>query len=196
MTLQVTPAPQTGHRDIDGQVRTLFAIANEVLFSKGLAESPDQFRHALGFFVAYLSYHFASEEVAMAESSYPAGLVHADFHEYVLHEATAIEARGMREGSSVEARHRLLCMVEDWLHYHVKEDDWQFAEFLSETPAKRETARLPGIGDLRASGLLPRDFDDQMLKRLAELGHPERRPWISLRNESSPHAEHEDATRA
>jgi hemerythrin-like metal-binding protein len=195
-SLQVTPASQTGHRDIDGQVRTLFAIANEVLFSKELEESPDRFRHALRLFVTYLDYHFASEQVAMAESQYPDRHIHADFHAFLLQEATAIEERVGREGSSVETRHALLHLVEDWLYYHVQEADGRFADFLRETSAKQETARLPGIYDLGASSSLARDFDEQMLKWLVELGHPERLPRISQTNESSPRAEREGATRA
>ena len=171
--LQVTPPSQTGHMDIDKQVRTLFAIANQILFSKQLEESPNQFRSALSFFVAYLDYHFASQEVAMAGSRYPAGRIHSDFHAYVLHEASAIRERARREGISVEARHTLLYMVEDWLYYHVKESDREFAEFLSETSAKQDVPRLPGISDLRAAGWLPRDVDDQVLKQLAEMGHAE-----------------------
>ena len=78
--LQVTPAAQTGHRDIDGQVRTLFSLANEVLFAKELEESPDRFQRGLRLFVAYLYYHFASEELVMAECHFPARLVHSDVH--------------------------------------------------------------------------------------------------------------------
>jgi hemerythrin len=192
-SLHVTPASQTGHRDIDGQVRTLFSIANEVLFSKELEESPELFQCTLRLFVAYLDYHFASEEAVMAESHYPAGCIHSDFHAYVLHEAIAIEERGSRGGSLVETRHAIFYMVEDWLYHHVNEADQQFADFLREARAKQETARLPGICDLRASGLLPRDFDDLMLKQLVRLGHPERLPWTSEMKETTSPAEHEGA---
>ena len=109
--LQVTPAAQTGHRDIDGQVRTLFSLANEVLFAKELEESPDRFQRGLRLFVAYLYYHFASEELVMAECHYPARLVHSDVHARILNEATTIEDRTSRGGSLVEARHALLFTV-------------------------------------------------------------------------------------
>jgi hemerythrin-like metal-binding protein len=194
--LQVTPPSQTGHMDIDKQVRTLFAIANQILFSKQLEESPNQFRSALRFFVAYLDYHFASQEVAMAKSRYPAGRIHSDFHAYVLHEASAIRERARTEGIPVETRHTLLYLVEDWLYYHVKESDREFAEFLRETPAKQDVPRLPEISDLRASGWLPRDSDEQVLKQLTNLGHAGGSPWIFEPNEASSRPEHEDATGA
>jgi hemerythrin len=193
-SLQVTPPSQTGHGDIDKQVRTLFSLANEILFSKKLEESPNQFRSALRFFVAYLDYHFASQEVAMAESRYPAGRIHSDFHAYVLHEASAIHEQARREGISVEIRHTLLYMVEDWLYYHVKESDREFAEFLRDTSPKQDVARLPEICDLRMAGWLPRDSDEQVLKQLTELGHTESSPRISQMNEPSSRSAHEGAT--
>ena len=184
-SLQVTLPSQTGHRDIDGQVRTLFAIANEVLFSQKLADSPDLFRRAVELFVAYLDYHFVSEEVAMAETHYLARDVHSDFHDHLLHEATTIMGWGSTNGLSLEIRHALLYLVEDWLYYHVNEADRELAEFLCERSAKREIARLPGIDDLGASGLLRREVDDQMLKHLVELGRPERAPYEPDRPQAS-----------
>jgi hemerythrin-like metal-binding protein len=183
-SFQVSPALQTGHRDIDGQVNTLFAVANEVLFSKELEESQELFQRAIRLFVAYLDYHFASEEIAMARSHYLARGIHSDFHNRVLHEATAIEERGRRGGSSLETRHALLYVVEDGLYYHVKEADREFAEFLCETSARKEIARFPGISDLGASGLLRRDLDGPMVKQLVELGHPEISSWTSCKRSS------------
>lgn len=165
--LSVTPAAQTGNRDIDAQVHTLLSIANDVLFSKKFEESAPLFQRALGFFVAYLDYHFASEQVAMEKCHYPGRHLHADFHSHILQEAVALENQG-RAGSLSEARRALLYMVEDRLYYHVQDDDRQFADFLSKAPVRQEIARLPGIYDLRARGSLARELDEGMLQELVK----------------------------
>jgi hemerythrin-like metal-binding protein len=173
-SLHLTPVAQTGHQDIDAQVQTLLSIASDVLFSKGRIErSPVLFRNSLGFFVTYLAYHFASEEVAMARTRYPGRNLHADFHAQVVREAAALESLA-RCGSLWEARHALLYLVEDRLFYHIQSDDQQLADFLSEAQVRQEAAKLPGIRELRTCGSLERDFDERMLQELAKLGHPER----------------------
>jgi hemerythrin-like metal-binding protein len=189
---EFTPALETGNRDIDAHVRTLLASANEILFSKALDESPQQFQRALRFFVAYLDYHLASEETVMAETHYPSRNVHSAFHTHVRHEVTAVERRAYREGSSEETRHAIYFMVEDWLIYHVRGADRQFANFLRQAPPTQATARLPGIRELKASGSYALAFDEQMMERMAELGHLERLPWFSPANETTPSAAPED----
>jgi len=94
---EFTPALETGNRDIDAHVRTLLASANEILFSKALDESPQRFQRAMRSFVAYLDYHFASEDSVMADKQYPHRNLHSAFHAHVLHEATAIEKRAHEE---------------------------------------------------------------------------------------------------
>ena len=180
---EFTPALETGNRDIDAHVRTLFAIANEILYSKALEESPHEFRRALKFFVAYLDYHFASEEVVMAKRHYPSRHLHAAFHAQVIHEADDIAIRVNSGGASEESRDALYFMVEDWLTYHVQDADRQFADFLRETPAAEATERLPSIRDLKASGSLSPDFDEQMLERVDALGQLDHLPWISPSSE-------------
>jgi hemerythrin-like metal-binding protein len=182
---EFTPALETGNRDIDAHVRTLFAIANEILYSKALEESPREFRRALKFFIVYLDYHFASEEIVMAQRHYPSRHLHSDFHSQVLREAAAIERRVNAKGASEESRDALYFMVEDWLVYHVVEADRQFATFLREAPAAETIARLPGIRDLKASGALSPEFDEQMMERVAALGYLECLPRIAPANEAT-----------
>ena len=190
--LEFEPTFETGHFDIDRHTRTLLAIANEVLFASALEESPRQFQSAVAFLVAYLDYHFASEEVAMAKEHYPSRHLHSAFHAHVLHEAAATKKRALAEGASEEARHTIYFMLEDWLIYHVQEDDRQFAAFLRQAPGAKAIGRLPGVRDLKASGSLSPDFDEQMLERAAALGHLERLPWLLPANETTRSAAHEE----
>jgi hemerythrin-like metal-binding protein len=186
---EFTPDLETGNRDIDAHIRTLLASANEILFSKTLDESPQRFQRAIRFFVAYLDYHFASEESVMADKHYPHRNRHSAFRAHVLHEATAIEKRAQKEWEAEEVRQPLYFMVEDWLIHHVKEADRQLADFLRGAPPTEAITRLPGIRELKASGSFSPDFDEQMLKSMAELGHMERLPWILPANDTHSGAE-------
>jgi hemerythrin-like metal-binding protein len=187
---EFTPDLETGNRDIDAHVRTLLASANEILFSKALDESPQRFQRAMRFFVAYLDYHFASEDCVMADKNYPHRNLHSAFHAHVLHEATAIEERAHKKWGIAEVREPLYFMVEDWLIHHVKVADRRLADFLRGAPPTEAIARLPGIRDLEASGSLSPEFDEPMLESMAELGHIERLPWILPANDTHSSAEH------
>ena len=81
------PDLETGNVDIDSQHQTLFAMANEILFSRELEQSPQQFRRAMTFLFSYLEYHFASEELGMLEHGYSSRRFHAAFHDHVRREA-------------------------------------------------------------------------------------------------------------
>ena len=70
---ELTPELATGNPDIDSHHQTLFAMANEILFSDELAKSQHLFRRAVTFLVSYLEYHFASEELAMFQGCTTAG---------------------------------------------------------------------------------------------------------------------------
>jgi hemerythrin-like metal-binding protein len=109
----------TGNKDIDGQLHTLFAMANEVLYSDELARSPEQFRRAVTFLVSYLEYHFAAEELAMLERGYSSRRFHTAFHDHVRREARTIAASVARKETIEETRSAIYFMLEDWVEYHV-----------------------------------------------------------------------------
>jgi hemerythrin len=159
------PEYETGNVDIDSQHQTLFAMANEILFSRELEQSPQQFRRAMTFLFSYLEYHFASEELGMLEHGYASRRFHAAFHDHVRREARAIAANVARKGVSLEdTRSAIFFMLEDWVVYHVREADRQLADFLREKSATSgEMPRLPGIRPLKASGSIAADFDEQVL---------------------------------
>jgi hemerythrin len=157
------PELKTGNEDIDSQHQTLFAMANEILFSRELEQSPQQFRRAMTFLFSYLEYHFASEELGMLEHGYESRRFHAAFHDHVRREARAIAADLTRKVSLQETRSAIFFMLEDWVVYHVRDADRQLANFLQEKSSSGETARLPGILPLKASGSIAADFDEQVL---------------------------------
>jgi hemerythrin len=146
---ELEPTFETGHSDFDRHIGTPLAIANEVLFSKALEESPRQFHSAVAFLVAHLDYHFASRQGAMAKEHYPSRHFHSAFHAHVPYEATAMKKRAIADGAAEEARHTIYFMLEDRLIYHVQEDDWLFTAPLRQAPAAKTIARLPAGTDPR-----------------------------------------------
>jgi hemerythrin-like metal-binding protein len=162
---EFNPELTTGNEDIDAQLQSLFAMANEVLFSSELDQSPQQFRRAVTFLFSYVEYHFASEELAMIEHSYDSRRFHAAFHDHVRRESRSIAAGLGRKVSLDETRSAIFFMLEDWVVYHVQESDRHLAAFLSEHAPEGTSPKLPGILPLKASGSISPDFDERVLTR-------------------------------
>ena len=166
---ETTPDLATGNADIDSQLKTLFTMANEVLYSDELAQSREQFRRAVNFLVSFLEYHLAAEELAMLERGFASRRFHTAFHDHIRREARSINNTLARKGSTEETRSAIFFMLEDWVEYHVRGTDRQLAEFLCEQAASNGNAGLPGIRPLKASGAISADFDEQILARAAGL---------------------------
>ncbi|MGD0836000.1 MAG: hemerythrin domain-containing protein [Polyangia bacterium] len=164
---ELTPELATGNPDIDSHHQTLFAMANEILFSDELAKSQHLFRRAVTFLVSYLEYHFASEELAMFQGSYNRRRFHAAFHDHIRREAADIAERMNNGAHFEETRQAVFFMLEDWSVYHIGEADRQLAAYLSEEVAPGTPARLPDIRPLKAAGALAADFDEQVLVGVA-----------------------------
>jgi hemerythrin-like metal-binding protein len=164
---EITPAIATGNKDIDGQLQTLFAMANEVLYSDELGRSPEQLRRAVTFLVSYLEYHFAAEELAMLERGYSSRRFHTAFHDHVRREASAIAKSVARSESAEETRSAIYFMLEDWVEYHVRDADHLLASFLHEQSAEGTHPGLPGIRPLKASGSISAEFEEQLLAHVA-----------------------------
>src|ERR1039457_6380035 len=101
---ETTPDLETGNRDIDDQLQTLFTMANEILFSAEIIQSHEQFRRAVTFLVSYLEYHFAAEELAMLERGYSSRRFHTAFHDHDRREARTIAANVARKETAKETR--------------------------------------------------------------------------------------------
>jgi hemerythrin len=162
---------ETGNSDIDFQHRTLFAMANEVLFSIELTKSPEQFQRAVNFLVAYLEYHFSSQELAMRQHRYASRRFHSAFHDHIRREARTIAARSSSKGNMEETKSAIFFLLEDWAVYHVSDADRLLADFLLEQSPGEATA---GLSDIRpmasASGTPSPDFDKAMLAGVVGMG--------------------------
>jgi hemerythrin len=163
----LTPELETGNLDIDAHHQTLFAMANEIMFSNDLAQAPQLFRRAVTFLVSYLEYHFASEELAMLQRSYNRRRFHSAFHDHIRREAHDIAQRMDNGAHFEETRQAVFFMFEDWLMYHVADSDRQLASFLGEHAPSGVPARLPDIRPLKDCGAIAPDFDERILVGVA-----------------------------
>jgi hemerythrin len=160
---ELTPELETGNVDIDAHHQTLFAMANEIMFSEELAQSQGLFRRAVTFLVSYLEYHFASEELAMLQGSYNRRRFHSAFHDHIRREAQDIASRMNHDAHFEETRRAIFFLLEDWIVYHVADSDRQLATYLGEHSPKGTPARLPDIRPLRDAGAMAPGFDGHAL---------------------------------
>jgi len=160
---EISPASGTGNPNIDAQLETLFDMANQLLFPEEDEPSLFDLRREVSSLLAYLEYHFASEELAMLEQGYPSRRFHAAFHDHVRREGHAIAARLRRQASSEEIRSAIFFLLEDWRVYHVAQADRQLAAYLGEQSVDGESPRLPGLLPLKATGALAADFDERVV---------------------------------
>jgi hemerythrin len=173
---ELTPSLQTGNVDFDAHCHTLLAIANAILYSQELQKSHDLFRRAVKFLVAYLDYHFLSEELVMARMNYPSRLFHSAFHVQLRREASKIDARVEQQFDYEEIAGEIFFLIEDWLVYHVVGADHQLATFLRGAQHTGTLPRLPSITAMKTEGSLPADFDEHMVDVMARLNPLESAP--------------------
>lgn len=159
------PSFTTGNHDIDHQLATLFELANDILFTQPEDAPAADVRHAVSHLFSYLEYHFASEELAMLEHSYPSRRFHSAFHDHVRREARAIVGRMARATSMDEIRSAIFFLLEDWVVYHVSEADRHLATYLFEQTPAGSSPSLPGLRPLKAAGSLAPDFEDRLPAR-------------------------------
>ena len=157
------PELETGNADIDLQHRTLFAMANEVLYSVELDKNPSRFRRAVSSLVAYLEYHFASEELAMRQRGYNSRRFHSAFHDHIRREAKEVADRANHEENLDEIKSSIFFLLEDWVVYHVKDADRQLANFLFEQTPKGATPGLPDVRPFLTAGSVAMEFDSHIL---------------------------------
>lgn len=126
-----TPDLETGNEAIDGQHRSLFALANE------LQDAIDREGPACDVVVDfvwqladYVVQHFADEQDLMAEADYPELPVHRSLHDQLTGETMRITARMMND-EPVSAT-ELAPLVTRWLREHIGAADKRFAAYLAE----------------------------------------------------------------
>jgi hemerythrin-like metal-binding protein len=134
---------ETGNPDIDSQHQTIFAMANEVMYSRKLEQNPKRFHRGMLLFRSYLEDHFAAEESAMLKHGYDSRRFHVKFHDYIRREVRAIVARLSQDNAVEKTRAATYVLLEAWVLFHVRHADCHFAAFLRE-----QGSRMPRVANV------------------------------------------------
>ena len=113
------------------EARLLNAAAELLEAFRAGTAGADQVAAALGALYLHTRAHFAGEETAMIESSFPAYTFHRAEHVRILEELGQAERR-FREGRDPEALAAYLATAPEWLEDHVRTMDATTARYVAE----------------------------------------------------------------
>lgn len=113
------------------EARLLNAAAELIEAFRAGTAGAEQVAAALGALYVHTRAHFAGEETAMVESSFPAFTSHRAEHVRILEELGQAE-RTFREGRDAEALAAYLATVPEWLEDHIRTMDAATARYVAE----------------------------------------------------------------
>lgn len=121
---------ETGNAEIDGQHRSLFALANELQESLRFSDAEEEVvADCVWRLTDYVVQHFADEEEMMAAAGYPEMSVHRSLHQQLTGETMRITARFMNDEPLTAAE--LGPLMARWLREHISVADKRFAAYLA-----------------------------------------------------------------
>lgn len=121
---------ETGNAEIDGQHRSLFALANELQETLGSEDAEDEaVADCVWRLTDYVVQHFADEEEMMEAAGYPELPVHRSLHQQLTGETMRITARFMNDEPLTAAE--LGPLVARWLREHIGGADKRFVAHLA-----------------------------------------------------------------
>jgi len=121
---------ETGNDEIDGQHRSLFALASELqnaIASENTEE--DAVADCVWRLTDYVVQHFADEEELMEAAGYPELPVHRSLHQQLTGETMRLTARFMNDEPLTAAE--LGPLVTRWLRVHIGHADKRFVAYLA-----------------------------------------------------------------
>jgi methyl-accepting chemotaxis protein len=127
----------TGNAHVDEQHKQLFAAINDILDTVAQNKSNEEIGKSLHFLSDYTVKHFSDEEKILREHRYPELDSHRKIHEDFKKTVRDLEADFNRRGASPELAGQIHTLVGEWLVFHIKGMDLQWAAFLKEQAAKK-----------------------------------------------------------
>lgn len=127
---QLTNDLLTGLEAVDSQHRMLFDLANQIVDPSSERGADAAFFSSLAFLAEYVEYHFATEELAMERTEYPAKSNHIAAHREFRELIGQFLERSLEEPSISELRRRLAQAVAGWLTDHIRIKDRALATHL------------------------------------------------------------------
>jgi len=124
------PALETGHADIDGQHRTLYARADRLIEAAQGGSGDAEVAYLFRFLREYVREHFDAEEGLMRQHGFPELGVHAGLHEWMRKRLDDVLAAYERDGGSAALLADVEAMMRGWLSQHIGEKDRAFVAYL------------------------------------------------------------------
>jgi hemerythrin-like metal-binding protein len=126
----------TGNAHVDEQHKQLFAAVNDILDTVARNKSPEEIKKSLSFLRDYTIKHFFDEEKLLRERGYPDLASHKKLHDDFKKTVRALETDFFRQGASQDLAKQIHSVVAEWLIFHIKGMDLQWAAFLKKADGK------------------------------------------------------------
>ena len=117
-----------GFEEIDGQHQRLIGLINDLWKALMSHSAPTDTATIVSELEDYTRTHFRDEEALMARYGYPALEEHTQSHAFFVLKVHELETR-ISTGESVGLE--LLHFLTDWLTFHIRMVDRQYADFIS-----------------------------------------------------------------
>lgn len=119
--------PATGHAEIDGQHRVIFALIDRVEASEFTPDIRNGIQVVLDL-IKYVVQHFGSEEELMTIHAYPGRDEHRRSHAQL--SAHVVKLRASIAAGNFDAG-ELRLFLNGWINLHIGDEDMRLAAFLA-----------------------------------------------------------------
>jgi methyl-accepting chemotaxis protein len=122
----------THNAKVDEQHKQLFRALNDLLDAVRLKKPEAEVKKALNFLVDYTGRHFSDEEEIMKQYNFPDFAQHKKVHETFKGSVRELEINADKLRSADKVAGWIQNMVGDWLTFHIKGMDLQWAAYIRE----------------------------------------------------------------
>ena len=185
MTVNLPQQVMTGIPGIDHQHKALIQWARTINSINANAANSGIVKRAAQFLVAYVKYHFSSEEYAMVATCYSGvathGREHAMMRRQIARLSAAINANDIDARGNVQSLQRL---IQSWIQNHISSTDMAFARYCAQQPETR-VVELPSPQELKSSGFMVSNIQHvEFVDQAGEISAGELKARLRVRGES------------
>jgi hemerythrin-like metal-binding protein len=126
----------TNNEHVDEQHRQLFAALNSLLDAVRLEKPEAEVKKALAFLGDYTDRHFSDEEAILLQHKFPDFARHKKVHEAFKKTVRDLDLNFKKLGGAGKVATWIENMVGDWLTFHIKGMDLQWAAYIQDAADK------------------------------------------------------------
>ena len=159
MTISLPEKLVTGIAGIDDQHRALIHWARTINTIDASNGGHATLMQASQFLIAYVKFHFKSEEHAMAAARYEKIDQHRREHQMLRRQLAKMNEsiNAATYGSDIETICSMQRLIREWIQNHISVSDLAFASYCAQKSESRRI-RLPSPQELRSSGVSVADI--------------------------------------